>query len=361
MATDGRALLKRSAILARPLCRALMAVHSTANRCTLSFPIMATATATKTRKARPVYDGPSADEKLVAQLVELMNAGVNPWRKEWTGQQSSRHINLATGKPYQGCNPAVLQFQMAARGSTLALWCGLAQAKKNGWYPVKGSKGCYILRPQLNSRIQQDEDGRTIRDENGDPVIAQWISYRPACVFNVADLKGDGLEDAIAKYVGTIADRPEDERLRDAAAALKAWPVKVTHGGDRACYSPAIDRINMPARKAFTNDAAYYATLAHECIHSTGHKSRLARDFGGVFGDDKYAREELVAELGAFLLCQRLEISSSTENHAAYLHHWAKVLGEGPKVLFKVLSDATKAAGMIVPESIAADEPTGDA
>jgi antirestriction protein ArdC len=62
---------------------------------------------------------------------------------------------------------------------------------------------------------------------------------------------------------------------------------------------------------------------------------------------DDYAREELVAELGAFLICNRLAIPSSTENHAAYLDSWAKVLKEGPKVLFKVLSDATKAANMI--------------
>ncbi|MEB3169084.1 MAG: zincin-like metallopeptidase domain-containing protein, partial [Synechococcaceae cyanobacterium] len=64
-------------------------------------------------------------------------------------------------------------------------------------------------------------------------------------------------------------------------------------------------------------------------------------------GGDRYAREELVAELAAYLVCNRLEISSKTENHAAYLASWAKVLGDGPMVLFKVLSDATKAANMI--------------
>jgi antirestriction protein ArdC len=65
------------------------------------------------------------------------------------------------------------------------------------------------------------------------------------------------------------------------------------------------------------------------------------------FGSDAYAREELVAELAAFLICNRLEINSSAENHAAYLGHWAQVLSEGPKVLFKVLSDATKASNLI--------------
>jgi antirestriction protein ArdC len=107
----------------------------------------------------------------------------------------------------------------------------------------------------------------------------------------------------------------------------------------------------MPHRKSFVGDASYWATRAHEAVHSTGHKARLARDFGGVFGDEKYAREELVAELGAFLICNRLQIDSAADNHAAYLSHWAKVLKEGPKVLFKVLSDATKAAALIAPEA----------
>jgi antirestriction protein ArdC len=66
-------------------------------------------------------------------------------------------------------------------------------------------------------------------------------------------------------------------------------------------------------------------------------------------GSGSYAREELVAELGAFLLCRRLEVNSCPENHAAYLGHWAEVLRESPRVLLKVLSDARKAADLIAP------------
>jgi antirestriction protein ArdC len=316
---------------------------------------MATTKAKAKPKARK-HDGPSPEQKLTERLIELMESGVNPWRKEWQGQKASQHVNIATGQPYRGCNPSMLHFQMQLRGSGLALWCGIAQAEAKGWYPQKGSQGCYILRPQMMQRIKQDEDGRTVRDEHGEAVMSSWVEYRPACVFNVMDLQGDGLDEAIAQYVGTIADRPEDERLRDAAAALEAWSVPVKHGGDRACYSPSQDQITMPPRKAFTGDAAYWSTRAHEAVHSTGHKARLSREFGGVFGDEKYAREELVAELGAFLICNRLQIDSAADNHAAYLSHWVKVLKEGPKVLFKVLSDATKAANLIVPEA-AQDQP----
>jgi antirestriction protein ArdC len=98
-----------------------------------------------------------------------------------------------------------------------------------------------------------------------------------------------------------------------------------------------------------------YATWAHECIHSTGHSKRLDRKMTGRKDSQSYAREELVAELGAFLVCNRLNISSSASNHASYLKGYASVLKEGPKVLFKVLSDATKASNLILGQEVQQD------
>jgi antirestriction protein ArdC len=82
----------------------------------------------------------------------------------------------------------------------------------------------------------------------------------------------------------------------------------------------------------------------------------LARDLSGGMGEGgdggrAYAREELVAELGAVLLGDRLEIGSAMANHAAYLGHWVELLRESPRVLLQVLSDARKAADLICPES----------
>ena len=74
-------------------------------------------------------------------------------------------------------------------------------------------------------------------------------------------------------------------------------------------------------------------------------------DLGGVFGKARYAREELVAELGAVLLGDRLEIGSEIESHAAYLGHWIELLKESPKVLFQVLSKARQAADLVYPEA----------
>lgn len=95
------------------------------------------------------------------------------------------------------------------------------------------------------------------------------------------------------------------------------------------------------------------ATYAHEAIHSTGHASRLHRDLEGRLGCPRYAREELIAELGSVLLGQRLEIGCDLVNHAAYLAHWAQLLKESPRVLFQVLSAARQAADLIAPEPAA--------
>jgi antirestriction protein ArdC len=184
------------------------------------------------------------------------------------------------------------------------------------------------------------------------------VSYRPVAVFNAADLEGEALEGLLQKrrQAEGVMQRPEPARLAAAEAVLSIWPVPVSHGGERACYSPASDRIQLPDRSAFHSAAALYATWAHEAIHSTGHSSRLARDLSGGMGAEgdggrACAREELVAELGAVLLGDRLEIGSAMANHAAYLGHWIELLRESPRVLLQMLSDARRAADLIFPEA----------
>ena len=184
------------------------------------------------------------------------------------------------------------------------------------------------------------------------------MSYRPVAVFNAADLEGEALQRLIQqrRQAEGMRQRPEPERLAAAEAVLSRWPVPVHFGGDRACYLPLPDRIQLPDRSAFHSAAALYATWAHEAIHSSGHRSRLARDLSGGMGVEgdggrAYAREELVAELGAVLLGDRLEIGSAMANHAAYLGHWVALLRASPRVLLQVLSDARRAADLICPEA----------
>jgi antirestriction protein ArdC len=318
-----------------------------------------TKTATKTKPKARKYDGPSSEELLTADLVALMESSeLPPWRREWAGHQGE-HRNLLSGHAYRGSNPILLELGSMLRGHTLPLWVGGAEAKARGWWPRKGSKACRIVRPQLNKREQTDANGQPVTGPDGSQLVAAWVSFKPVAVFNAADLQGHdeetaaALAAAIAEAIGQGEAKPAAARLEAAEAVLEAWPVDTRWGGARACYSPDLDQISMPAAEAFTTREAMAATWAHEQSHSTGHKDRLARAMGGSFGSESYAREELVAELSAVLICYRLQIGCQLENHAAYLQHWAQMLKEGgPRVLFQVLSDARKAADLIAPEAI---------
>jgi antirestriction protein ArdC len=310
----------------------------------------------------------SPEESLVASLIQLMEAGTAPWRRDWDSTGGGHHLNLISGRPYRGSNPVLLTLGMHLRGSSLPWWCGFAEAKARGLHPRRGCRAVHVLRPL---RVPSREEGPPPQCAGGPGADGETprprpagIRFKPVAVFNAADLEGEALGSLLAERRRAAAQtiRPEPERLRTAEAVLRAWPVAVRHGGDRACYLPSLDRIHLPDRHAFHSAAALYATWAHEAIHSTGHPSRLGRDLSGspAAGDaalKAYAREELVAELGAVLLGDRLEIGSDGLNHAAYLSHWVELLRESPRLLLQVLGEARRAADLIAPERPAETAP----
>ena len=119
----------------------------------------------------------------------------------------------------------------------------------------------------------------------------------------------------------------------------------VRYGGDRACYSTDGDFIRMPPRESFRDPESHAATLGHELVHWTSHASRLNRDFGGKrFADEAYAKEELIAELGAAFLCADLAITPEVrDDHASYIDHWLKVLRKDTRAVFVAASQANRA------------------
>ncbi len=313
---------------------------------------MTTTTGTKTStRARKVYDGPTPEEQLAADLVALMeSAELPPWRREWHGHQG-QHRNLVTGAEYSGSNPLLLELGSLSRGHSMPLWLGAGQGKPLGWWPRKGTKACRIIRPQLNSYTDQAEP-----IGGGEPVdiTKAWISFKAVAVFNAADLQGAteesqaALDAAIKAALGLGPAPAPAARLEAAEAVLEAWQVVTTFEGCRASYNHRSDSITMPPADSFINREAFAATWAHEQAHSTGHSSRLDRPMLSHTESAKsYALEELIAELAAVLICYRLQVGSEFTNHAAYLKHWAQILRAEPKQLFKILSKARAAADLI--------------
>ncbi len=124
-------------------------------------------------------------------------------------------------------------------------------------------------------------------------------------------------------------------------------------------YAPTPDVIQLPAPEAFKDAESYAATKAHELTHWTKHPSRLDRDFGRQrFGDEGYAREELVAELGAAFLCADLGITPEPrDDHAAYLGHWLKVLQNDKRAIFQAAAHAQRAVNYLHGLQAAEGEP----
>lgn len=177
--------------------------------------------------------------------------------------------------------------------------------------------------PQLHSREEPSEGCKV--------TLRSWARYLQVAVFNAADLEGEALSGLMEDR--KLAESVELKRLEAAEAVMGTWPVPVSFGGDRVCYLPAIDRIQLLARASFHSPAAFCATWDYAQIHSTGHESRPKRDLGCAFGKTRYALVEPVAELGTVLL------------------------KESPKVLFQVLSEARQAADLICLDP-SPDDPT---
>ena len=288
------------------------------------------------------------EELIVNELIEAIELGnTKLWRKEWTVKGGFR--NVLTGHEYQGGNPALLCLQSSIRNWHLPLFLGAGQARSINCLPKKGSRSARILQPLLREFETKE------LDENGEAKKGQYMSYKCVPVFNVADIRGlddeasKKLEKLIDDAVLTAKPRELDVRVKEAHDRLFQWEKQINtlvKGGDRAYYRESSDEIVIPKRYNFKNDESYLATFAHEAVHSTKHKSRLNRK------DLTYANEELVAELGAYLICNRLQISNlDTMNHAAYLEAWCPMLKSDPKILFKSLANASKAADMVIGES----------
>jgi antirestriction protein ArdC len=135
------------------------------------------------------------------------------------------------------------------------------------------------------------------------------------------------------------------QRIEAAETFFAATGATVRHGGNRAYFAPALDLIQLPPFETFRDAESYTATKAHEFVHWTGHDKRLARELTGKFGCEKYAQEELCAELGSAFLCADLAITPEPRpDHASYIAGWLKALKDDKRLIFKAAAQAQKAA-----------------
>ena len=273
-------------------------------------------------------------QRITDRIADAIEAGAGKWQMPWhagaDGTSSGLPVNAVTGKPYRGVNVIVLWATAQAETYPSPVWATYRQWAELGAQVRKGERASPVVFWNINGNDQDDtdegeQDGRRSR------VFARGYS-----VFNAAQVDG---------YVTpALPVLSAAERIDHAEAFFAAIGADIRHGGARACYVPSLDQIRMPPFEAFRDPVAYYATLAHEATHLTGHSSRCDRDLRGRFGDGAYAAEELVAELGAAFVCADLALAPEPRpDHAAYAASWLKVLRGDKRAIFTAAAKAQQA------------------
>ena len=277
-------------------------------------------------------------QKITDRIVSELERGVRPWMKPWSvGHGDGRIIRplRANGIPYQGINVLMLWSEAVEKGYASSMWMTFRQASELGAHVREGEKGTLVVYADRITRNETDA-------ETGEETQRDIPFMKGYTVFNTEQIAG-----LPSHYYIKPAPRGEAvQRIERAESFFAAAGANVVHGGSRACYVPSTDHVHMPCIDFFRDAESYYATLTHEVTHWTRHPSRLDRDFGRKrFGDEGYAMEELVAELGSAFLSADLDLTPDVrEDHAAYIGSWIKVLRDDKRAIFTAASHAQRAA-----------------
>lgn len=286
-------------------------------------------------------------QEVTDTIIAKLEAGVVPWRKPWKSVNGEffAPFNMVTKKAYKGVNTLIL-------GSTdfeCPIWASFKQISAAGGSVKKGSKSTVIVYWNFfdAKKKELDENGNEIEVTRKIPKLLYHT------IFNLEQQEGIDWK-ALCNY-----DKKEDESTKEFNPIENCEEIinnykdhpEYRTGGDRACYSPSADYIKLPEKTKFESEEEFYSTYFHEGVHSTGHQKRLNRKFGFSFGDKNYSKEELVAEMGAGMLCAVAGIDNETlDNSASYIKSWIGKLKEDNRLIISASGKAQKAVDYILGE-----------
>lgn len=271
-------------------------------------------------------------------ILEQLEKGTIPWHKPWS---IVKPFNYKTKKEYRGVNTILLAGAVDPRFMTIN------QVNELGGRVKKGAKSHIVVfwSPSKPKLVEvESDDGKKETMIDGKTLGGFILKYYR--VFCAADI--EGIDFPPLANNNTIFNPIEE--------AEKIWAEypnrpSLDFGGNRACYIPSRDHIQMPNKEVFEGVDEYYSTFFHEMGHSTGHQTRLNRkgitEFDG-FGSHQYSYEELVAEMTAAFLCAHAGITNTVDNSVAYIKSWSKKLKEDKKMILQAASQAQKAADYIL-------------
>jgi antirestriction protein ArdC len=281
---------------------------------------------------------------ITAAIAARLEQGVKPWVRPWGTAASSRPLR-ACGTPYRGINTFWLWLAADCRGYASSFWMTYRQAQALGGQVRKGEQATIALfyKTYAKRRGQQREDAPEPDSASASELRRVLRSY---AVFNA-----EQIDHLPARYYPAARPAAEEPVGREAALDVffAAVPAALRQQGDEAYYEALPDRVTMPPPALFSGFDHYYATLAHELAHWTGHPSRLARDLSQRFGSRGYAAEELVAELASAIIGAELGLPvAHLDHHASYVAHWIELLKTDERAIFTAAARAEEAAAMIL-------------
>ena len=281
-------------------------------------------------------------DRIVAQLEQ----GNIPWRRPWTGASvdNGGAINYVSRRPYSLINQLVL-----GRPGEYLTW---KQIEELGGKVRKGAKAGMVV--FFKSLVIEDKENIDPETGKAKTKTVPYLQY-----YNVFHL--DDVEGIDTKIVP--GEAPEVEPIEAAEKVIADYLRREGHlrfqndrPSNRAYYSPSLDEVVVPMLSQYEIREEYYSTTFHELTHSTLKASRcdrVAENANAHFGNEVYSREELVAEIGSAMLCNRvgIEVEKAFRNSVAYIKGWLRALKDDPKMIVWAASRAEKAARFIINEN----------
>jgi antirestriction protein ArdC len=288
------------------------------------------------QRQSPRADIRSPADIITDAIIQQLEAGTRPWKQPWTQTAVQRPLR-SCGSPYHGMNIFWLWMIAELRGFTSPYWMTYRQSQLLGGQVRRGERSSIAVFYKTYGKAVDDP-------QTGESTIEARRLLRSYAIFNASQI--DGLPGRYYPEPETIVPIESDPvRRAELMAFFDAIPADVRHGGDKAYFSPAGDYIQMPPLERFGSFDGYAATRSHETAHWSGGAGRLNREFGKRFGDEKYAAEELVAELTSAVLGSELGLPvDHIANHAAYIGNWLTILKADNRAILTLASKADEAA-----------------
>lgn len=319
--------------------------------------------------------GQQAVDRFAQMMIDRMEQmKASDWKQGWINSSGTAGLpQNVSGRNYSGSNSFFLQMHQATQGYQLPVFLTFKQAHNLKAHVLKGEKAFPVIywdmmvKDKNGNKISADEYRNLSKEEKKDLDVIPFIK-----AFPVYNLQQTNFAEVQPEKMAKLLEKFKVPELRDtdgmyAHAALdrmieqQSWlcPIKADQPSDGAYYSPSRDVVVLPMKKQFNTGETpediyrdgmeFYSTMLHEMTHSTMTSERLNREGGQKFGDPKYAKEELVAELTSAMISNSMGFDKRiTDNSAAYLDSWIGVLKEEPKFIVSVMADVNKASEMIL-------------